>query len=163
MTRTRVLLAIILILVVAGALAGWKMLSGKESTDDARVDGHVYPVSAKIDGTVESIDVVENQVVVADAVLLKIDDRNYRIALQRAEADLANAMARHREVQTQLPVSSVEAAWRSSSSQAALARAHGSSRNGTSAFFVDVELQRTKPRPLVAETAPPFVKSPRLL
>jgi membrane fusion protein, multidrug efflux system len=140
MTRTRVLLAIILILVVAGALAGWKMLSGKESTDDARVDGHVYPVSAKIDGTVESIDVVENQVVVADAVLLKIDDRNYRIALQRAEADLANAMARHREVQTQLPVSSVEAAWRNSSSQAALTRAQGI----VTSAHKDLEVARAK-------------------
>ena len=125
MTRTRVLLAVILVLVVAGALVGWKMLSGKEATDDARVDGHVYSVSAKIAGTVEAVEVVENQVVEAEAVLLKIDDRNYRIALQRAEADLANAMARHREVQTQLPVSSVEAAYRNSSSQAGLTRAQG--------------------------------------
>jgi membrane fusion protein (multidrug efflux system) len=125
MTRTRVLLAVVLVLVVAGALAGWKMLSGKESTDDARVDGHVYPVSAKVGGTVESVEVVENQVVETNAVLLKIDDRNFRIALQRAEADLANAMAKHREVQTQLPVSAVEAAWRNSSSQAALVRAQG--------------------------------------
>jgi membrane fusion protein (multidrug efflux system) len=101
------------------------MLSGKESTDDARVDGHVYPVSAKVGGTVESVEVVENQVVETNAVLLKIDDRNFRIALQRAEADLANAMAKHREVQTQLPVSAVEAAWRNSSSQAALVRAQG--------------------------------------
>jgi len=125
MTRTRVLLAVILILVVAGALVGWKLLSGKESTDDARVDGHVYPVSAKVSGTVQSVDVTENQVVETDAVLLKIDDRNFRIALQRAEADLANAMAKHREVQTQLPVSSVQAAYRNSSSQAALTRAQG--------------------------------------
>jgi membrane fusion protein (multidrug efflux system) len=125
MTRTRVLLAVFLSLVVAGAFLGWKMLSGKESTDDARVDGHVYPVSAKVGGTVDAVEVVENQVVEADAILIKIDDRNLRIALQRAEADLANAMARHREVQTQLPVSSVEAAWRTSSSQAALTRAQG--------------------------------------
>jgi membrane fusion protein, multidrug efflux system len=125
MTRTRVLLAVALILGVAGAFVGWQMLSGKESTDDARVDGHVYPVNAKVGGTVDTVEVVENQVVEADAVLIRIDDRNLRIAVQRAEADLANAMARHREVQTQLPVSSVEAAWRASSSQAALTRAQG--------------------------------------
>jgi len=83
---------------------------------------------------------VENQVVAADAVLLKIDDRNYRIALQRAEADLANAMARHREVQTQLPVSSVEAAWRSSSSQAALTRAQGI----VTSAHKDLEVARAK-------------------
>src|SRR5678815_5281217 len=125
MTRMRVLLPMVLILIVAGAVVGWKMLSGKESTDDAKVDGHVHLISAKIAGTVESVAVVENQVVEAGAVLVKIDDRNYRIALQKAEADLSNAMARHREAQTQLPVSSVEAAWRASSSQAALTRAQG--------------------------------------
>jgi len=126
MTRTRLVIAVVLILVAAGALVGWSMLSGKESTDDARVDGHVYPVSAKVGGTVDKVEVVENQVVEAGAVLVHIDDRNFRIALQRAEADLANAMARHREVQTQLPLSSVEAAWKASSSQAALVRAQGS-------------------------------------
>jgi membrane fusion protein (multidrug efflux system) len=126
MTRTRLVLAVLLILGAAGAYIGWKMLSGKESTDDARVDGHVYAVSAKVGGTVQSVEVVENQVVEAGAVLVKIDERDLRIALQRAEADLAHAMARHREVQTQLPASSVEAAWRTSSSQAALTRAEGS-------------------------------------
>ena len=125
MTRKRVLLAVVLILIAAGAFVGWRMLSKGESTDDARVDGHVYPVSAKIGGTVESVEVVENQVVEAGAILLKIDGRDYRIALQKAEADLANAMAHHREAETQLPMSSVEAAWRNSSSQAALTRAQG--------------------------------------
>jgi membrane fusion protein, multidrug efflux system len=140
MTRTRVLIAVVLILVAAGAVVGWRMLSGKESTDDARVDGHVYPVSAKVGGTVESVGVVENQVVEAGAVLLQIDDRNYRIALQRAEADLANAMARHREVQTQLPLSSVEAAWKASSSQAALVRAQGNVASAQK----DLEVARAK-------------------
>jgi len=125
MTRSRVLLAVILLVGAAGAFVGWKMLSGKESTDDARVDGHVYPVSAKIGGTVTSAEVVENQVVEAGTVLVRIDDRNLRITLQRAEADLAHAMARRQEVQTQLPVSSVEATWKASSSQAALTRAQG--------------------------------------
>jgi len=123
MTKGRVILAVVLILAVAGALVGWRLLSGKESTDDARVEGHVYPVSARVSGTIQAVSVVENEVVEAGAVLVKIDDRDYRVALQRAQADLANAMARHREVQTQLPVSSVEAASRQASSQAGLARA----------------------------------------
>jgi membrane fusion protein (multidrug efflux system) len=126
MTRGRVILAVVLILVVAGGLVGWRLLAGKESTDDARVEGHVYPVSARVGGTVEAVNVIENQLVEAGTVLLKIDDRNYRVALQKAEADLANATARHRETQTQLPVSSVEAASRQSSSQASLTRAQTS-------------------------------------
>ena len=38
MTRTRILIAAVVILVVAGAVTGWKMLAGQESTDDAKVD-----------------------------------------------------------------------------------------------------------------------------
>jgi len=140
MTRFRVLLGIVLILVLAGVFVGWKLLSGRESTDDARVDGHVYPVSAKINGTVESVSVVENQLVEAGAVLLKIDDRNYRIALAKAEADLANALARHREVQTQLPVSTVEAASKLSQSQAGLMRA----QSGVQSARKDLEVARAK-------------------
>jgi membrane fusion protein, multidrug efflux system len=123
MSRTRVLIAVALIVVVAGGIGAWKLMAGSESTDDARVDGPVHPVSAKISGTVDSVEVVENQIVEAGAILLKIDDRNHRIALEKAEADLASATAHHREIETQLPVSSVEAASRNSSSQASLARA----------------------------------------
>lgn len=140
MTKGRVLLAVVLILAVAGGLVGWRLLSGKESTDDARVDGHVYPVSARIGGTVQTVEVVENQVVEAGTVLVKIDDRNYRVALQKAEADLANALARHREVQTQLPVSSVEAASKHSSSQASLARAQTAVQSAQS----DLEVARAR-------------------
>jgi membrane fusion protein (multidrug efflux system) len=123
MTRTRILLAAVVILVVAGAVAGWKLLSGYESTDDAKVDGHVYPVSARVGGTVDAIEVVENQPVEIGAILVRIDDRNYRLALAKAEADLASATAHHREIQTQLPASSVEASARTSSSDAVLMRA----------------------------------------
>jgi len=123
MTRVRVILAVVLILAVAGGLVGWRLLSGKESTDDARVDGHVYPISARVGGTVQAVEVVENQVVEAGTVLVKIDDRDYRVALLKAEADLSTARARHREVQTQLPVSSVGASSKRSSAQASLARA----------------------------------------
>jgi membrane fusion protein, multidrug efflux system len=140
MTRTRMLIAVALILVVAGVFVGWRLLLKRETTDDARVDGHVYPVSAKISGTVESVSVLENQVVEAGAVLLKIDDRNYRIALAKAEADFATAVARHREVQTQLPVSTVEASSRSSSSQAALMRA----QSGVQSARKDLEVARAK-------------------
>jgi len=122
-TRTRILLAVVVILAVAGAVTGWKMLSGHESTDDAKVDGHVYPVSTRIGGTVDSIEVVENQPVEAGDILVRIDDRNYRLALAKAEADLASANAHHREIQTQLPTSSVEASAKTSSSNAMLMRA----------------------------------------
>src|SRR6185436_10383429 len=77
----------------------------------------------RIGGTVETIEVVENQSVEAGAVLVRLDDRNYRLVLAKAEADLASASAHHREIQTQLPASSVEASARTSNSDAQLMRA----------------------------------------
>jgi membrane fusion protein (multidrug efflux system) len=140
MTRTRILLVVVAILVVAGALTGWKMLGGSESTDDAKVDGHVYPVSARIGGTVDAIEVVENQPVEAGAILVRIDDRNYRLALAKAEADLASATAHHREIQTQLPASSVGASARTSSSEAMLMRAQTSVQSAQK----DIEVARAR-------------------
>ncbi len=140
MTRTRIVLAVVLIAAVGGGLFAWKMFTGREVTDDAHVDGHVYPVSTRIGGTVESIEVMENQAVEAGAVLVRIDDRNYRIALAKAEADLASASAHHREIQTQLPTSSVEASARTSSSQAALMRA----QSGVQSAQKDQDVARAK-------------------
>lgn len=140
MTRTRVLIAVVLVLAVAGGVLGWRMLSGREATDDAKVDGHVYPISSRIAGTVDAIEVAENQPVEAGAVLVRIDDRNYRIALAKAEADLASAGAHHREIQTQLPASSVEASSRTSASDAALARA----QSGVQSAQKDLEVARAK-------------------
>jgi membrane fusion protein (multidrug efflux system) len=140
MTRTRILLAVVVLVAVTGALVGWKMMSGSESTDDAKVDGHVYPVSTRIGGTVESIEVVENQPVEAGAVLVRIDDRNLRIALAKAEADLASASAHHRETQTQLPASNVEASSRTSASQANLTKAE----SGVMSAQKDLEVARAR-------------------
>ncbi|HEX4999647.1 MAG TPA: HlyD family secretion protein [Terriglobia bacterium] len=123
MTRGRILVAVVLLLAIGAGLVAWRMLSGRESTDDARIDGHVHPVSSRVGGTVVAIEVMENQPVEAGAALVRLDDSSYRIALARAEADLAVATARHRETQTQLPASSVEASARTSSSDALLMRA----------------------------------------
>ena len=49
----RVLLVVLLVLVL-GAVApfAWNYLQSYESTDDARIDGHIDPLSSRIDGTV---------------------------------------------------------------------------------------------------------------
>ena len=44
-----ILLASLVVLTVGGAFL-WHYLSGFESTDDAQVDVHLYPVSARISG-----------------------------------------------------------------------------------------------------------------
>ena len=55
-----IFLASLVVLAVAGAFL-WHYLSGFESTDDAQVDVHLYPVSARISGYIQKVDVEDNQ------------------------------------------------------------------------------------------------------
>jgi membrane fusion protein (multidrug efflux system) len=49
-----------LILVAAVALFWWRT-SGRQSTDDAQVDGHITQVAPRVGGTVVQLNVLENQ------------------------------------------------------------------------------------------------------
>jgi membrane fusion protein (multidrug efflux system) len=60
-----------------------------ESTDDAYVGGEVTTLSAKVAGFIEAVLVADNQSVKAGDLLLKLDDRDYRARLARAEASVA--------------------------------------------------------------------------
>jgi membrane fusion protein (multidrug efflux system) len=70
-----IFLASLVVLVVAGAFL-WHYLSGFESTDDAQVDVHLYPVSARITGYIQRVDVDDNQWVNEGATLVEIDPKD---------------------------------------------------------------------------------------
>ena len=57
-----------------------------ESTDDAYVGGDVTVIAPKVAGFIEKVAVTDNQRVEAGELLVKLDDRDYRAALARAEA-----------------------------------------------------------------------------
>ena len=89
---------------VAGGVALYLYISrlGKESTDDAQVEGHVANVSARVAGQVKRVLVSDNQEVRAGDVLVELDDRDQQVRLAAARADLAAAEAQLRSAQTQL-------------------------------------------------------------
>ena len=64
-----------------------------ESTDDAYVGGDVTVISPKISGFIAAVAVADNQIVHAGDVLLRIDDRDYRAALAKADALVAAQQA----------------------------------------------------------------------
>jgi membrane fusion protein, multidrug efflux system len=57
-----------------------------ESTDDAYVGGDITVIAPKVAGFIEQVAVTDNQMVKAGDLLIKLDDRDYRAALARAEA-----------------------------------------------------------------------------
>jgi membrane fusion protein (multidrug efflux system) len=92
------------------AVAGfflWRYLSSYQSTDDAQVDVHLYPVSARVSGYVIKVNADDNEYVRAGTVLVEIDPKDYQIARDKARADLANAEATARSLDITVPITSV--------------------------------------------------------
>jgi membrane fusion protein (multidrug efflux system) len=103
--RASLLVAVVVLLVAAVFL--WRYLSGYESTDDAQVDVHFYPVSARVSGYVVKVNVDDNQYVKAGTVLVEIDPKDYQVAVDKTRADLANAEATARSLDITVPIASV--------------------------------------------------------
>jgi len=64
-----------------------------ESTDDAYVGGDVTELAPKVAGFIARVAVTDNQRVRAGDLLVRIDDRDFRAALQKADAAVAGAQA----------------------------------------------------------------------
>jgi membrane fusion protein, multidrug efflux system len=95
-------------LVLIGGIFLWHYLGGFESTDDAQVDVHLYPVSARISGYVQAVHVGDNQYVQEGATLVEIDPEDYQVAVAKAQANLATAEASARALNIDVPISSVD-------------------------------------------------------
>jgi membrane fusion protein, multidrug efflux system len=102
-----ILVASLVVLVIGGALL-WVYLSGFESTDDAQVDVHLYPVSARISGYIQKVNVDDNQWVEEGSTLVEIDPKDNEVALARAQAALDNADAVAASLNIDVPISSVD-------------------------------------------------------
>ncbi|MGA7317183.1 MAG: HlyD family secretion protein [Silvibacterium sp.] len=102
-----ILLAAFVVLAVAGAFL-WHYLSGFESTDDAQVDVHLYPVSARISGYIQKVNVEDNQWVNEGATLVEVDPKDYEVALTRAQATLATSEAAAKSSNIDVPISFVD-------------------------------------------------------
>jgi membrane fusion protein (multidrug efflux system) len=59
-----------------------------ESTDDAYVGGDITVIAPKVAGFIERVAVADNQSVKAGELLVKLDDKDYRAALERAQASV---------------------------------------------------------------------------
>jgi membrane fusion protein (multidrug efflux system) len=103
--------SLFLLLPMALIASGYYYVTGGQvvSTDDAYVEAEKVAISTDVSGIVKEIDVSENQRVDAGQVLYRLDDLPFRLALQRAEAqvgivrnDLNALKANYQDMQAQI-------------------------------------------------------------
>jgi membrane fusion protein, multidrug efflux system len=117
-TRMRVLIALVALVVVASSVMLYRYLVAWESTDDAQIDGYIYPVSSRVSGYVTRVLVDDNQYVEAGTVLVQLDPKDYEVAVANAKATLANDQASAAALRTTIPITSVNTTSQLSSAQA---------------------------------------------
>ncbi|HMI55365.1 MAG TPA: HlyD family secretion protein [Gemmatimonadaceae bacterium] len=87
------IVGVVALILLVWAFQKWSYGRTHQSTDNAQVDGHIVPVLAKVGGYVKTVNVSENDQVNAGQLLVQLDDADYRVRLQQAEADFAAAEA----------------------------------------------------------------------
>jgi membrane fusion protein (multidrug efflux system) len=75
-----------------------------ESTDDAFIAARQSALAPKVSGYITAVPVTDNEHIAAGDVIARIDDRDYRIALDQAEAQVAAAQASIENIDAQLQV-----------------------------------------------------------
>src|SRR6266851_1376730 len=106
-SRRNILIGAIVLVVLVGGLFLWRYLGSYESTDDAQVDAHLYPVSGRISGYVTKVNVDDNQYVQKGTVLVEIDPKDYEVAVEAAKANLASAEATAQSLNINVPITTV--------------------------------------------------------
>ena len=104
--RRIIVIGVVLLLVLAALFFYWRS-TFTEDTDDAQVDGNLYQVSSRITGHVVKVYVDDNQTVQAGQLLAEVDPTDYQVALQQAQADLANAQAQYVQASTNVPITQI--------------------------------------------------------
>ncbi len=79
------LVLLVVVVIVTGILL-YRHYAAWESTDDAQIDGYIYPVSARVAGYVTRVMVDDNQFVKAGTVLAQLDPKDYEVAMANANA-----------------------------------------------------------------------------
>jgi membrane fusion protein (multidrug efflux system) len=107
--RFLVFVVVVAVLASAGYYL-WKYLNTYETTDDAQIDGHINAISGRITGNVIAVLAEDEQFVNAGDILVKIDPRDYAVALAKAEADLRDAEAALETSRIDVPITSTNTA-----------------------------------------------------
>ena len=119
----KILAAVVGLAVIVGGFLLYRYFSSYESTDDAQIDGYIYPISARVAGYVTRVTVDNNQYVEAGTVLAQLDPKDYEVAVANAKSTLANDQASASAQGVTVPITSVSTSSTLSTAQADLVNA----------------------------------------
>ncbi|SHG32193.1 membrane fusion protein, multidrug efflux system [Bradyrhizobium erythrophlei] len=106
--RRRPVVSAIGAVLLASAIAGGYLYMDDarhfQSTDDAFVAARQFSIAPKVSGYITAVPVTDNQHVKSGDVIARIDDRDYRTALEQARAQVAAAQASIENIDAQLDV-----------------------------------------------------------
>lgn len=94
--RNPIFLIILIVLIIGGAwfgLSKYTYAQHHETTDNAQVSADISPVIPRVAGYVKEVRVKDNQQVKKGDTLLILDDRDYHLKLEEAEAALSTAQS----------------------------------------------------------------------
>jgi membrane fusion protein (multidrug efflux system) len=103
-------LVVVLVAVGLGGYYLWKYFNTYETTDDAQIDGHINAISGRITGNVIEVLAEDEQIVKAGDVLVRIDPRDYEVAVAKAEADLRDSEATLESSRIDIPITATNTA-----------------------------------------------------
>ncbi|CAH2602531.1 HlyD family secretion protein [Rhodovastum atsumiense] len=99
-----------LVPLAAGGYLYWDAARRFETTDDAFIAARQFALAPKVAGYITAVPVTDNQHVAAGAVIARIDDRDYRVALAQAQAQVDAAEASIRNIDAQTAVQQAQVA-----------------------------------------------------
>jgi len=106
--RRNFIIACVVILLLLVASFFYYRSTFTENTDDAQVDGDLYPISARVQGQIIRVNVTDNQKVNKGDVIAEIDPRDYQVVLEQAQAQLANSKASYVQATANVPITGVQ-------------------------------------------------------
>ena len=110
MSRRNIQFAIAALVVAVVGVGAWLWLTaGRESTDDAQIDARVTQIAPRVGGIIARVAVNDNQRVEAGAVLIELDPGDYKVAVDKAKAELADAEANALAARSNVPITSTTA------------------------------------------------------
>jgi membrane fusion protein, multidrug efflux system len=98
---------VVVLLLAAGGFYYWTELQKVESTDDAQIDGHIIAISPRVSGHVLEVLVEDQQVVKKGDVLVRLDPKDFEVAVAKARADLEDASASLESSRTDVPLTAM--------------------------------------------------------